>query len=237
MKMHPPGLAGLMPVAGLHGQALAEETILRVSSGASNVSPLDAHRAGATDDKALVGWIYDGLVRLKPGSADAKDLEPDRAERWETPPDGKAWTFQLRTGVRFHGDWGALNADAVVHSLRRAGDPKRSTFSSDFSAIDTVEKVDDLTVRVTLKYPDVTFLGRASNDHGGNVVSRKAGEELGDRYGAKPVGTGPFTFVEQVTQQHVKLAANPDYFRGKPKIDTIAIQCPLAVYSCRGASR
>ena len=46
MKMHPPGLAGLMPVAGLHGQALAEETILRVSSGASNVSPLDAHRAG-----------------------------------------------------------------------------------------------------------------------------------------------------------------------------------------------
>lgn len=32
-----------------------------------------------------------------------------------------------------------------------------------------------------------------------------------------------------MTQQHVKLAANPDYFRGKPKIDTIAIQCPLAV--------
>ncbi|RYE81904.1 MAG: polyamine ABC transporter substrate-binding protein, partial [Hyphomicrobiales bacterium] len=224
MKMHAAGLAGLMLVAGLHGQALAEETVLRVSSGASNVSTLDAHRASATDDKALVGWLYNGLVRFKPGSADPKDLEPDLAERWETSPDGKVWTFHLRKGVRFHGDWGTLNADDVVYSLQRAGDPKRSTFSSDFSAIDKVEKVDDLTVRITLKYPDVNFLGRVSNYHGGNIVSRKAGEELGDRYGAKPVGTGPFTFVEQVTQQYVKLAANPDYFRGKPKIDTIMMR-------------
>lgn len=224
MKTHVAGLAGLMLFAGLQGQALAEETVLRVSSGASNVSTLDAHRASATDDKSLIGWLYNGLVRFKPGSADPKDLEPDLAERWETSADGKAWTFHLRKGVKFHGDWGTLDADDVVYSLQRAADPKRSTFSSDFSAIDKVEKVDDLTVRVTLKYPDVNFLGRVSNYHGGNIVSRKAGEELGDRYGARPVGTGPFTFVEQVTQQYVKLAANPHYFRGRPTIDTIMMR-------------
>lgn len=197
------------------------EVVLRVGGSGGEVTTLDPHRASATDDKYVVGWMYNGLVRFKPGSADPKDLEPDLAESWEASPDSKVWTFHLRRGVKFHGDWGELTADDVVYSLTRASYPKRSTFSSDFSAIESSEKVDDYTVRITLKYPDVNFLGRVSNYHGGNIVSRKASEALGDKYGSQPVGTGPFMFVEQVTQQYVKLAANPDYFRGKPKIDTI----------------
>lgn len=223
MGKHFIAAAGLMlavcqPVAGR-----AQEAVLRVA-GTGDVSTLDAHRASSTSDKTLVGWIYNGLVRFKPGSADPQDLEPDLAERWETSPDGKVWTFHLRKDVRFQGDWGTLSADDVVYSLQRSADPRRSTFSSDFAAIDKVEKTDDLTVRITLKYPDVNFLGRVSNYHGGNIVSRKAAEELGDKFGTKPVGTGPFTFVEQVTQQYVKLAAHPGYFRGKPKIDTIMVR-------------
>lgn len=223
MRRSVAGLAGLLLAACLPVLASAQETVLRVA-GNGDVSTLDAHRASATNDKTVVGWIYNGLVRFKPGSADPQDLEPDLAERWETSPDGKVWTFHLRKGVKFQGDWGTLSADDVVYSLQRSADPKRSTFSSDFASIDKVEKLDDLTVRVTLKYPDVNFLGRVSNYHGGNIVSRKAAEELGDKFGTRPVGTGPFAFVEQVTQQYVKLAANPDYFRGKPKIDTIMIR-------------
>ncbi|WP_198302148.1 ABC transporter substrate-binding protein [Bosea sp. AS-1] len=218
------GLAGTMLVALLPIEGFAQEAVLRVSTGGANVSTLDAHRASATDDVAVVSWIYNGLVRFKPGSASPADIEPDLAERWETSPDGKVWTFHLRKGVKFQGDWGTLDADDVVYSLQRAADPKRSTFSSDFAAVEKIEKLDDLTVRVTLKYPDVNFLGRVSNYHGGNIVSRKAAEELSDRFGAQPVGTGPFAFVEQVTQQYVKLAANPNYFRGKPKIDTIMVR-------------
>lgn len=218
------GLAGTMLVALLPIEGFAQEAVLRVSTGGANVSTLDAHRASATDDVAVVSWIYNGLVRFKPGSASPADIEPDLAERWETSPDGKVWTFHLHKGVKFQGDWGTLDADDVVYSLQRAADPKRSTFSSDFAAVEKIEKLDDLTVRVTLKYPDVNFLGRVSNYHGGNIVSRKAAEELGDRFGAQPVGTGPFAFVEQVTQQYVKLAANPNYFRGKPKIDTIMVR-------------
>lgn len=214
-------LASLALAFCLPAMAGAQETVLRAAAGTGDVSTLDAHRASATNDKVLIGWIYSGLVRFRPGSADPKHLEPDLAERWETSHDGKIWTFHLRQGVAFHGDWGTLSADDVVYSLQRSADPKRSTFSSDFSAIDKVERIDDLTVRVTLKYPDVNFLGRVSNYHGGNIVSRKAAEELGDKFGTKPVGTGPFAFVEQVTQQYVKLAAHPGYFRGKPKIDTI----------------
>ncbi|RYE33459.1 MAG: polyamine ABC transporter substrate-binding protein [Hyphomicrobiales bacterium] len=215
------GLSCLALTACLPALATAQEVVLRASSGAGDVSTLDAHRASATSDKAMVGWIYNGLVRFKPGSADPKDLEADLAERWERSPDGKVWTFFLRKGVKFHGSWGELTADDVVYSLTRSGDSKRSTFANDFRAIEKIEKVDDYTVRVSLQYPDVNFLGRVSNYHGGNIVSRKAAEELGDKFGANPVGTGPFQFVEMVTQQYVKLAAHKDYFRGKPKIDTI----------------
>lgn len=201
--------------------ASAQESVLQISAGAADIATLDAHRASATNDKSIVGWIYSGLVRFKPGSADPKDLEPDLAERWETSPDSKVWTFHLRKGVKFHGKWGELTADDVVYSLTRSGDPKRSTFSSDFAAIAAIDKVDDYTVRITLKYSDASFLGRVSNYHGGNIVSKKAAEELGDKFGANPVGTGPFAFAEHVTQQFVKLVAHEGYYRGKPKIGTI----------------
>jgi peptide/nickel transport system substrate-binding protein len=215
--------AGLLLTALLSTTSSAQEVVLR-GSGTGDVSTLDAHRASATNDKTIVGWMYNGLVRFKPGSSDPKDLEPDLATSWETSSDGKVWTFHLREGVKFHGDWGTLSADDVVYSLKRSADPKRSTFSSDFVAVDKIEKVDDLTVRITLKYADVNFLGRVSNYHGGNIVSSKAAEKLGDKFGTQPVGTGPFAFVEQVTQQYTKLAAHPGYFRGKPKIDSIMMR-------------
>ena len=223
MAKHVIAAAGLMLAAFLPVAGQAQEALLRVANS-GDLSTLDAHRASATADKSIVSWIYNGLVRFKPGSSDPQDLEPDLALRWETSSDGKVWTFHLRPGVKFHGDWGTLSADDVVYSLQRSADPKRSTFSSDFAAMDKVEKLDDLTVRVTLKYADVNFLGRVSNYHGGNIVSSKAAEQLGDKFGTQPVGTGPFIFVEQVTQQYVKLAAHPGYFRGKPKIDTIMVR-------------
>jgi len=204
--------------------AWAEDIVLRVGDTSGDVSTLDPHRASATGDMTPVGWMYNALVRFKPGSADPSDIGPDLAERWEVSPDGKIWTFHLRQGVKFHGDWGAFTADDVVYSLTRAGDPKRSTFSADFAGIESVTKVDDATVRITLKYADAAFLGRLANYHGGNIVSRKAAEKFGDDFGHHPIGTGPFMFVEQVTQQYVKLAANPDYFRGRPRIDTIILR-------------
>jgi peptide/nickel transport system substrate-binding protein len=142
--------------------AKAQESTLQIGSGGSDIAALDPHRATTTMDKPLIGLINNGLVRFAPGSADPKDLEPDLAERWECSADGKTWTFYLRKGVKFHGSWGELTADDVVYSLTRAGDARRSTFAADFSAVESIAKLDDYAVRIALKYPDPNFLGRSA---------------------------------------------------------------------------
>jgi len=214
-------LATLLVLSGTTPLAFAQadtRPVLIASPTNADIATLDPHRATAFGDKGIVSSIFDGLVRFAPGSADPKTLEPDLAEKWEVSPNNKTWTFHLRKGVQFHGGYGELKAADVVYSLQRAADSKRSSFAANFVVVAKVEALDDYTVRIILKYPDAGFLGRVSNYHGGNIVSKAAAEKLGDRFGQSPIGTGPFAFGEHVTQQHVRLVANDMYFRGKPKL-------------------
>ena len=87
--------------------ALAQPTTtLRVGMAAQDVGRLDPHFAVSTIDRVVVAWMFNGLVRFRPGSINPAEIEPDLAERWETSADGRSWTFFLRRGVRFHGDFG-----------------------------------------------------------------------------------------------------------------------------------
>ncbi|HYH37677.1 MAG TPA: ABC transporter substrate-binding protein [Azospirillum sp.] len=210
-------LAGLALTAGSAGA----ESVLRVGASGTDVVTLDPHRATTAQDKALVGWMYNGLVRFPPGSASPDAIEPDLAERWETSPDGRTWTFHLKHGVRFHGDWGEVTADDVVYSLTRAANPKTSSFAGDYAAVESVAATGPHTVVITLKAPEPKLIGLLANYHGGNIVSRNAVETLGEGFKTRPVGTGPFAFAGYAPQRHVELVANPAYFRGAPKIDRI----------------
>lgn len=190
--------------------AMAQEKTLRVGINAPELNTLDPHRASATADKGPMGWMFNGLVRFAPGSADPEDLEPDLAESWTSSEDGTEWTFKLKQGVKFHGDWGELTADDVVYSLERAKDPERSSFAAAYEAFETIEAVDPYTVRIVLEHPVPGFLGLLSNYHGGNIVSKAAAEERGADFGKHPVGTGPFAFAVYETQQQVSFTANDD---------------------------
>ncbi|GJD51379.1 Glutathione-binding protein GsiB [Methylobacterium crusticola] len=194
---------------------------LTIGMAAADVSQLDPFRATTTQDKPVVSWIFNGLVRFKPGSTSLETLEPDLAESWTRSEDGRTWTFRLRKGVKFHGDYGEMTADDVVFSLRRAADPKSSSFATDYAAFETVEAPDPYTVRITLRQPVPSLLGLVANYHGGNVLSRRAVEALGADFRLKPVGTGPFAFTEYRPNESVRLTANPGYFRGAPKLDGI----------------
>lgn len=216
-------VAGLVLALSVSGQSLAgpDTNVLNVGIAAPDAGRLDPHLSATTIDKAVFGWMFNGLVRFTPGTASPDTIEPDLAEKWSSTADGLQWTFNLRKGVQCHHDYGELTADDVVYSFERAADPKRSSFSSDFSVFEKVEAPDPYTVKITLKNPVPSLLGLVTNYHGGNIVCKKAAEEMGENFQKRPIGTGPFMFGEYQAQQHLKLVANPKYYRGKPKLDGI----------------
>lgn len=217
------GIAGAAVAALLVATpALAQKTTLVVGMQTQDAGVLDPHINSGTPGKALLNWMFNGLVRIKPGEASPDHIEPDIAESWTSSPDGKEWTFKLRQGVQCHHDGGEFTSEDAVYSLTRAATKDSSAFSSDYTAFDKIEAPDKYTVKITLKEAIPSLLGQVMNYHGGNMVCKKAAEALGkDGFGKKPAGTGPFMFAEYVPQQYVKLVANPKYFRGEPKLKEI----------------
>jgi peptide/nickel transport system substrate-binding protein len=202
--------------------AFAEKTTLNVGIAAQDSGRLDPYFAVSTIDRIPVAWMFNALVRFPPGSIDPAKIEGDLAERWETSADKKTWTFHLRHGVQFHGGYGEFTADDVVFSLKRAGDPKTSAFSSELRAVQSVEAVDPYTVKITLKEVVPSLLGTLVNYSQGFIVSKKAVEKLGDGFSRAPIGTGPFAFSSLTPNQSLELVAHEGYFRGKPKLAKVS---------------
>jgi peptide/nickel transport system substrate-binding protein len=201
--------------------AVAQKKTLVVGMGSADAGKLDPHLTATTPDKGLLNWMFNGLVRIKPGQISPQYIEPDLAESWTTNPTGTEWTFKIRQGVQCHHGYGEFTAEDAAYSIKRASTKATSSFSNDFTAIDKIEVPDKYLLKVTLKNPVAGFLGYLSNLHGGNMVCKKAAEEMGDSFSKKPIGTGPFMFAEYQPQQFVRLVANKQYFRGAPQLEEI----------------
>ena len=201
--------------------AQAQKTTLVVGMASADAGKLDPHLTATTPDKGLLNWMFNGLVRIQPGRASPEHIEPDLAENWTASPDGLVWTFNIRQGVQCHHGYGEFTAEDAAYSIQRASTKETSSFSADFASFDKTEVLDPYTLKITLKSPIPSLLGLLANYHGGNMVCKKAAMEMGENFGKKPIGTGPFMFSEYQPQQFVKLVANDQYFRGAPKIKEI----------------
>lgn len=208
-------------LAGLAQPVFAQKRDLVVATSQADAGKLDPHLASAGADKGVLNWVFNALVRIKPGQSSPEFIEPDLAESWTSSADGKEWTFKIRAGVQCHGNYGEFTAEDAAFSLKRAATKETSAFAGDFGAFDKVEAVDKSTLKITLKNQVPSLLGIVSNYHGGLMVCKKPATEMGEAFGKKPIGTGPFSFVEYQPQQFIKLAASPAYFRGAPQIATI----------------
>ena len=127
--------------------------------------------------------------------------------------DPKTLLIHLRPGVLFQ-DGEKLDAAAVKYTLDRDLTMPGSFRRSEISAIDHVEVVDPLTVRVVLKSPSGAFLAQLT-DRAGMIVSPKAAEQEGKNFALHPVCAGPFSFVERVPQDHITLERFPQYWDAK----------------------
>lgn len=197
------------------------EVVLNVGAFGADANKLDPHLSGGGQDRALFGYMLNGLMRFKPGSMDPKDIELDLAEEVTGSPDGLVWTVRLRKGVQFHHGFGELTADDVIYSLGKARDPKTSGFAATYRVIAGLEKLDPHTLRIVLSQRVPTFHGILADPSGGQIISRRAAETLGTDVKAVLIGTGPFQFASYTPKSSTVLVAHAAHFRGKPRIDRI----------------
>jgi peptide/nickel transport system substrate-binding protein len=128
----------------------------------------------------------------------------------QTSADGKTVTIKLRPNVRFH-DGEPFNAEAAKFSLERNLNMPGSFRKAEIAQIDKVEVVDALTIRLLLKSPFAPLIAQLT-DRAGMMVSPKAAQALGDKFGTAPVCAGPYKFVERVPQDRIVVEKFKDYW-------------------------
>ena len=161
--------------------------------------------------------MMDGLTARD----NAGKIVPNLAEKWEVLNDTTV-RFHLRGGVKFH-DGSAFSAEDVKYTLDHALDPKNAYgMLGRISAITEVKIVDPKTVDIVTAKPFPTLpVALADILIEPKLYAEKAGAE-GQR--RKPVGTGPFEFTRYVPGDRIELKANPNYWAGKPSIDSVTLR-------------
>ncbi|MBI4492778.1 MAG: hypothetical protein HY690_08315 [Chloroflexi bacterium] len=151
--------------------------------------------------------LFDTLTEFN----EVGDVAPGLAESWDNP-DPKTYVLHLRDGVKFH-DGTPFDAEAAKFNLDYHLNPaSKSRQVAQVDSIDAVEAVDARTLRIRLKRPSADLLV-ALADAAGMMVSPTARQKLGDQFVNRPVGSGPFVFVEQVRDSHVLFRRNDQYWR------------------------
>ncbi len=172
------------------------------------VATLDPLTSGFGAEREIYYNMYDSLVAIDTNLK----IIPALAEQWEIP-DPKTYIFHLRKDVKFH-DGTDFNADAVKFNLDRYLTDKTSRRASEISSIQTMDVTDPYTLKITLKAPFVPFLANLV-DRAGMMLSPKAVQAGGADFSRKPLGagTGAFKFVEWITNDHLTMERNPNYWK------------------------
>ncbi|KDR36972.1 peptide ABC transporter substrate-binding protein [Caballeronia grimmiae] len=210
----------------------ASKTLVFCSEG-SPAGFDSAQYTTSTDFDAGAHAVYDTLVEFKRGTL---DLTPGLAVTWDASPDAKTFTFHLRHGVKFQSTsyfkpTRDFNADDVVFTFKRMIDPNEPfqkahpvsfPYLTDLGYdknIASVDKLDDYTVRFTLKTPDVVFVRNVAMEFASIVSAEYAAQLLKagkvEDFNQKPVGTGAFVFRDYQKDSTIRYDANPTFWNRK----------------------
>ncbi|MEZ3500463.1 ABC transporter substrate-binding protein SapA [Pantoea sp. KPR_PJ] len=189
----------------------------------------------------LAAQLYDRLLDVDPYTY---RLVPDLASGWEVRDNGATYRFHLRNNVSFqHTGWfkptRKLNADDVVFSFARMFDrhhPWHNVNGGSYpyfdslqfaDSVQSVKKLDNNTVEIRLNSPDASFLWHLAT-HYAPVLSAEYAAQLTrlghqEEMDRQPVGTGPFQLSEYRAGQYIRLARNPNYWKGVPRLQQAVI--------------
>jgi peptide/nickel transport system substrate-binding protein len=191
----------------LSAPASAKRLIIAVGMEPVNMDPTLTGEGG---DYPVVENYGEYLIYRQPNG----ELKPGLATAWKVSPDGKTIDFTLRKGVKFHsGD--PLTVKDVIFSYER-GRTKNPVVKTRLTSVEKFEGVDDYTLRIHFKTPDVTFLPLRGAQM---IVSKSHYDRVGeDAFIRQPVSTGPYKFVRYVSGEYVDLERFEDYWGTKPQV-------------------
>ncbi len=211
-------------------EAPPEPTELRIGISL-DVESMDPFFVNQAAGWSVVHALFDHLVE--------RDFEgnivPGLALEW-TIVDTATLEFALRDDVTFH-NGEPFTAESVKFSVERMLAEEEAPNQGKFTAIDGAEVVDDYTVRLILNRPDGTLFDSLTSRLA--MLPPKYFEEVGaEGFAEAPVGTGPFSFVEWMPDDHITLVANENYwegsYKGKPMVDTVVFR-PIPEAATRAA--
>ncbi len=160
----------------------------------------------------------DALLKIKPKT---DEVAPALAREWEVGPDAQVYTFHLVEDATFT-DGEPVNAEAVKWSLERAlrlDGPEGGVGL--IKMIDTIEVLDEYTVKITLKSPDATFLKRMTGQIGPALIFSPKSTPADKFAKGEFAGVGPYTLKSFTPDQSVVYEAYEDYYGENAKTKNV----------------
>jgi len=207
-----PPAAATVPKPTAPPAAAPVKVVIAIGSDPSTLDPQfpdDGNMRTVNDN------VYEVLLGRNPKTM---ALVPILAESY-SQKDATTWEFKIRKGVKFH-NGEEFNADAAAFSVKRIVDPNfKSELLSFVSTIKDATAVDPTTLQIVTTGPDPILPARLT------WLAMVPPKYSTDKdFTNKPVGTGPFKFVEWVKGSRVTLQANPDYWGAKPVVQSVVIR-------------
>ncbi|SDY63339.1 ABC transporter substrate-binding protein [Halopenitus persicus] len=219
--------AGTTLLAGCTGQidevtgSTPGNNALRIATDSDPGSPLNIYVSSHSKFDWMKDLVYDRLLAPSPY---VDEPMPGLAKE-TNQVDDTTWTATIRSDASWH-DGEPFTADDVVFTYRylRDGPPTRYAHHvSEAPHIETIEAVDEETVRFKCAYPcptlaDITFADLP-------IIPKHVWDDVEDpsKYAGLPVGTGPYELVEYESGSHLRFEANESYFMGEPLVNEVVI--------------
>ncbi|MBI2910228.1 MAG: hypothetical protein HYX92_21510 [Chloroflexi bacterium] len=186
----------------------------------TDIAGLDVHQEPSGSMLMVVSPGYSGLLQYSP--VEVQKVIPDLAERWEASPDGNAYTFHLRQGVKWH-DGTSFTAEDVRSSLDRIRKPPQGTRSPRSVMLKGITQIDipvKDAVRLQLGNPSAAFIANIASAWQ-KMMPRHVIQAQG-HMSNNIVGTGPFKLKRYATGVVYEFVKNQDYFlKGQPYLDGV----------------
>jgi peptide/nickel transport system substrate-binding protein len=185
-----------------------------------DVSTLDPSKSGAGGTVTVPNTAANRLLGFKrgPGADPFKlDLVPELAKSWENTPDGLSYTFKL-VSAKYHNVPPANGRVLVAKDIKAVYERYATSGAqtSYFSNMQSVDAVDDATLKVTLKKPQPDFLVPLASRYLSIYLPELV--DSGD-IEKMAIGSGPAILIEAIAGQHVTYRKNPDYWAGPVHVD------------------